>query len=209
MIDFIKLTEEEISKKYESLPQEFREILASAQTSAVINSIAKSKGIVNEEKNIMLQQVVGLLIMGFVNYDEMKEVMLNEIGVRKELILPTAEEIRQKILLPIINLLQKTFGLKNAFLIYADIVNENNIVSMSFDDMRDIVLKREENRIQRIITIVTNKYNKLESDKKLATTNIISVKDKQQREQLRTALPENLQWLSRTLEIITAPIWNL
>ncbi len=108
-MDYSLLTKEKISQKYNSLAQELRGVLSSADTLIVIENIA-AKYRLDEEKNTMLIQLVGLVILGFVSFEDMKEEMKETIDISPQFIPLIAEEIRQKIFSPVINSLQKVIN---------------------------------------------------------------------------------------------------
>lgn len=107
MIDLSEITEQKITEKYESLPQDLKDVLSSVKTSTAIESIA-AKYRLNEEKTTMLIQLVGLVILGFASFENMKEEMKETIDISPQFIILIADEIRQKIFSPVINSLQKT-----------------------------------------------------------------------------------------------------
>ena len=105
-MDYSLLTEQKISEKFESLTQDLKNVLSSVNTSITIENIA-AKYQLDEEKTTMLIQLVGLVILGFVNFKDMKEEMKETIDISPQSIPLIADEIRQKIFSPIINSLQK------------------------------------------------------------------------------------------------------
>ena len=105
MIDFSKITEQKISEKFQGLPQDLKDVLSSADTSVIIGNIA-TKYRLDEEKTAMLIQLVGLVILGFVSFENMKEEMKETIDISSQFIPLIADEIRQKIFSPVINSLQ-------------------------------------------------------------------------------------------------------
>ncbi len=106
MINFSEITEQKITEKYEDLPQDLKDVLSSVSTSTAIENIA-AKYRLDEEKTTMLIQLVGLAILGFVSFEDMKEEMKETISIDLSIIPLIAEEIRQKIFLPVMNSLQK------------------------------------------------------------------------------------------------------
>ena len=102
MINFNEITEQKITEKYERLSQDLKDVLSSVKTSTAIESIA-TKYRLNEEKTTMLTQLVGLVILGFASFENMKEEMKETIDINLPIIPLIADEIRQKIFLPVIN----------------------------------------------------------------------------------------------------------
>jgi len=105
-MDYSFLTEQKIAEKFEDLPQDLKNVLSSINTSITIENIA-TKYRLNEEKTAMLIQLVGLVILGFVNSGNMKEEMKETIGVSPQFIPLIADEIYQKIFLPVKDSMQK------------------------------------------------------------------------------------------------------
>ena len=104
-MDYSLLTEQKISEKFQGLPQDLKDVLSSADTSVIIGNIA-TKYRLDEEKTAMLIQLVGLVILGFVSFEDMKEEMKETIDISPQFIPLVADEIRQKIFSPVINSLQ-------------------------------------------------------------------------------------------------------
>ncbi len=107
MKDFSEITEQKISEKYNGLSQDLKDVLSSADTSAIIENIAV-KYQLDEEKITMLIQLVGLVILGFATFEDIKIEMKEVIDINPSFIPLIADEIHQKIFLPITNSLQKT-----------------------------------------------------------------------------------------------------
>jgi len=104
MMDYSLLTEQKILEKYNGLPQDLKNVLSSTNTSVTIENIG-SKYHLENEKNLMLTQLVGLVILGFVNFEEMKEEMRETIDISPQFIPLIADEIRQKIFAPVTKLM--------------------------------------------------------------------------------------------------------
>ncbi len=105
-MDYSLLTEQKISEKYESLSQDLKDVLSLVSTTTAIENIA-TKYRLDEEKTTMLIQLVGLIILGFVSFENMKEEMKEIIDISPQFIPLIADEIRQKIFLPMMDSLQK------------------------------------------------------------------------------------------------------
>lgn len=106
MINFSEITEQKISEKFEGLSQDLKNVLSSVNTSTTIENIA-AKFRLDEEKITMLIQLVGLVILGFTSFENMKEEMKETIDISPQFIPLIADEIRQKIFSPVMNSLQK------------------------------------------------------------------------------------------------------
>lgn len=106
-MDYSLLTKQKISEKYKDLSQDLKDVLSSANTSAVIENIAV-KYQLDKEKIEMLVQLVGLIILGLATFEDMKTEMKEVLEINPQFIPPIADEIHQKIFLPIANSLQKT-----------------------------------------------------------------------------------------------------
>jgi len=113
MINFSEITEQKIKDKYERLSQDLKDVLSSVKTSTTIESIA-TKYRLNEEKTTMLIQLVGLVILGFASFENIKEEMKETIGIDIPIISLVVDEIRQKIFLPVMNSLQKVINVPAA-----------------------------------------------------------------------------------------------
>ena len=107
MISFSEITEQKITEKYNGLSQDLKDVLSSADTSAIIENIAV-KYQLDEEKIEMLIQLAGLVILGFATFEDMKTEMKENLEINLQFIPSIADEIHQKIFLPIANSLQKT-----------------------------------------------------------------------------------------------------
>ncbi|OGD29765.1 hypothetical protein A2833_01770 [Candidatus Azambacteria bacterium RIFCSPHIGHO2_01_FULL_44_55] len=206
MIDFSKLTEQKISQKFGALPQGLKDVLSSTRTSSVVENIGKLNRL-NDDQVLILQQLVGLVILGFVDFDEMKQEMLDAISITKSLVSPIAEEIRHKIFLPIINPLQQSQGIERASNIYFEIINENTIGGLSINKIKNAGLAPDEKR-EKLKSIIQNKYNHLPPDQKQLILQTISMRDKNEKNQAISALPKDTQWMINAKEVTTAPIWE-
>ncbi len=96
MIPISEITEQKISEKYNGLSQDLKDILSSAETSSTIENIAV-KYQLDEEKIEMLIQLVGLVILDFVTFEDMKIEMKEVLEINPQFIPLIADEIRQKI----------------------------------------------------------------------------------------------------------------
>lgn len=206
MIDLTKLTEQKISQKYETLPQGLKDVLSSTRTSSIIENIGKLNRF-NSEQTLMMQQLVGLVIIGFVDFDEMKQEMSETINVAPSLISPIAEEIKQRIFLPVINLIQESQGIERASSIYFEIINENTVGSLGIDKIRDAGLKPDK-KSKKLKTIIQDKYNNLPAEQKQLILRTVSIKDKNERKRAISALPKDTQWMTIAKEVTAAPIWE-
>lgn len=99
MIDFSEITEQKISEKFEGLSQDLKDILSSVNTSIAIENIA-IKYQLDDEKNTMLIQLAGLVILGFATFEDMKIEMKEVLEINPQFIPTIADEIHQKIFLP-------------------------------------------------------------------------------------------------------------
>ncbi|KKU75556.1 MAG: Extensin-like protein [Candidatus Giovannonibacteria bacterium GW2011_GWB1_47_6b] len=101
-MDYSLLTEQKISEQYKDLPQDLQSALSSANTSITIENIAATYGL-NKEQSTMLVQLVGLTLLKFVSFEEMKKEMKESLEIDPVLIPLIANAIYQKILFPVIN----------------------------------------------------------------------------------------------------------
>jgi len=207
MISFKEITERRILEKYERLPQDLKNILSSIDTSVAIENIA-SKYRLDEEKSAMLIQLVGMVILGFVSIDEMKEEMKETIDIGPQFIPLIADEIRQKIFSPVINSMQKVMTEKQT--LRTEIINEKTITGLSFVELKELgTTGTDSDRREKIKNIIANMYNALQIEQKQIIRKVEALKDKRQRENSQISLPENLKWLLKAREIVISPAWEI
>ncbi len=85
MISFSEITEQKITEKYNGLSQDLKDVLSSADTSAIIENIAV-KYQLDEEKIEMLIQLAGLVILGFATFEDMKTEMKENLEINLQFI---------------------------------------------------------------------------------------------------------------------------
>ncbi len=68
MIPVASITEEELDKRFDSLPDQLKEALTAERNLRIINQVCDRNRIVDEDKRTTIQQIAGLVILGVLHY---------------------------------------------------------------------------------------------------------------------------------------------
>jgi hypothetical protein len=102
MIAVDLITEQELDKRFDTLSSKLKEVLTSERTLNIVDQICKKNNITDEEKVLIIHQIVGLVILGLVHpYDlgsEINDALSLENPKFSNAI---TEELNAKVFLPI------------------------------------------------------------------------------------------------------------
>lgn len=101
MIPVEQITEQELEKRFDLLPQKLQDALASKANVQIANQICGSNHIPDEEKRLIVQQIIGLAILGFVHYYDVGSEIADAAGLDKRVASQVAHELEVKIFNPI------------------------------------------------------------------------------------------------------------
>ncbi|MEK7464572.1 MAG: hypothetical protein AAB617_02215 [Patescibacteria group bacterium] len=95
-MDYSLITEEEVSRRFESAPSAISNLLNSADEKKTIDEISRTHYL-NEDKRLILEQLVSLVLLGFVSPNELATEMSNEIPLNFHHSRALAKEIDEKV----------------------------------------------------------------------------------------------------------------
>jgi len=96
-MDFSSLTEKDIKQRYESLPKKLKEALDSEDLKGVVYSICTDHNLHDQEKILMLEQLTGLIILGFVSSEDLRGEITEHLELDHKTSTLIAQEIDKKI----------------------------------------------------------------------------------------------------------------
>lgn len=99
-MDYSLITEQSINNRYNTIPSEVREVLDAAQTQNTIQSVSKANYL-DEEKALMLEQLVSLTLLGFLSPEELVHELREQLFLNNEHSRILADELNTKIFAPI------------------------------------------------------------------------------------------------------------
>ena len=110
MIQLELITENELKKRFDSLPAKLRDLLSNKQSYQAVVKICQNHHLVDEEKILIIQQLVALIIFGFIHLEDLareidEALVLNNHKLSKSL----ADEIDSKVFGPLKEELEKNY----------------------------------------------------------------------------------------------------
>lgn len=110
MIPIEEFTEEILRRRHDSLPETLLSASDSPTNLSVVEEVARNHNVVDEEKILIMQQLVGLVIMGFVHsYDISREINDALALNNPKLAASVADELNAKIFAPIKTELERNY----------------------------------------------------------------------------------------------------
>lgn len=109
-MDYSSLTEQQIQKRYYSLPDSIRDVLESEKEIETIRKICRSHHLVDEEKALIVEQLAGLVLLGFVSADDLSREISENIHLNKRHSDDIASEINRKFFSPLKSDLEKIYS---------------------------------------------------------------------------------------------------
>ena len=105
----LELSEQQISKKFESLPENLKEMLLSPTTFETVRRICWDHYLNTEEKISIVSTTTGKVIMGFLHPDDLRGELQEILGVDIRVAASITREINNKILSPIREEIKKVY----------------------------------------------------------------------------------------------------
>lgn len=105
----LQLTEQQIQKRFDSLPKNIRDALTSEINTQTILQICQSHYL-DEEKTSIIEQLAGLTLLGFVSQEEIKREISENLNLKHKHSEDIAREIDRKIFAPIRMDLEKIYS---------------------------------------------------------------------------------------------------
>lgn len=107
-MDYSLITEEAVEERFASLPDHIQTLLASEQPARLVTQIGKSH-FLGREKVEGLQQIVTLILLGFVNLRDLKQELSEQLFLNYTNTVSLAKELEAEIFAPIRNELEQIY----------------------------------------------------------------------------------------------------
>jgi len=108
-MDYSLFTEQQVQRRYNSLPDNLRDILDSESVIENTRQICRAHYL-DEDKALIVEQLMGLIILGFVSVDELSQEIQENIHLNHRHADEFSQEIDKKIFSPIKNDLEKVYA---------------------------------------------------------------------------------------------------
>ena len=131
-MDYSLLTEQQLQKKYYFLPENIKAVLDSENNIETARQICRAHHLNDEEKILIIEQLIGLILLGFVSADDLSREISENIHLNKKHADDISSEINRKIFAPIKSEIDKIYAPA------ATLAEEHTI------DLRQIMKQREE-----------------------------------------------------------------
>jgi hypothetical protein len=110
MIPIEKITEQELQKRFNSLPDALKNALDSASNLNIANQICKNHHLVDEEKMLIVQQICGFVMFGFIHYYDIADEINGFLELNNpKLAQSIAKELEVKIFIQLKSELEKNY----------------------------------------------------------------------------------------------------
>lgn len=109
-MDYSLLTEQQLQKRYYSLSQKIRDVLDSENNLESIRQICRIHHLNDNEKILIVEQLVGLILLGFVPVNDFSREISENIYLNKQHADDIAADINRKIFLLIRSDLEKVYS---------------------------------------------------------------------------------------------------
>lgn len=100
-MDYSLITEQNIQKRYHSLPEKLRSVLDSEKNAELVNSICNNHYLKDGEKIVIVEQLVALVILGFIEFEELKKEISENLNLNIQHSTDIVSEINKKIFEPV------------------------------------------------------------------------------------------------------------
>lgn len=109
-MDYSLLTEQQLQKRYYSLSRKIRDVLDSENNLKIIHQICRAHQLNDDEKILIVEQLVGLILLGFVSADDLSLEISENIHLNRRHSDDIAFEINRKIFAPIWSEIEKNYS---------------------------------------------------------------------------------------------------
>ena len=96
-MDYSLLTEQQLQKKYYFLPENIKAVLDSENNMEIARQICRAHHLNDEEKVLIVEQLIGLILLGFVSADDLSREISENIHLNKKHADDISSEINRKI----------------------------------------------------------------------------------------------------------------
>src|SRR3989344_3625293 len=140
-MDYSLLTEQQLQKKYYFLPENIKAVLDSENNIETARQICRAHHLNDEEKVLVVEQLIGLILLGFVPADDLSREISENIHLNKKHADDISSEINRKIFASIKSEIDKIYVPVGALV---EEVPSIEILEEHTIDLRQIVKQREE-----------------------------------------------------------------
>ncbi len=109
-MDYSLLTEQQLQKRYYSLSQKIRDVLESENNLKIIHQICRAHQLNDDEKILIVEQLIGLILLGFVSADDLSREIGENIHLNHRHSDDVASEIDRKIFTSIRSEIEKVYS---------------------------------------------------------------------------------------------------
>ncbi len=99
-MNYSLLTEQSINNRFNTVPDTLREALESPQTQKTIRNVSKTQ-FLNEEKSLILEQLVSLVLLGFLSPQELVHELREQLFLNHEHARVLAKELEDRVFEPV------------------------------------------------------------------------------------------------------------
>ena len=107
-----KYSKEQLWGLYRALPEELKQAIFSEKTADVIYNSCKKNGIEKDEKISQVAENTGYVLLGLINPQELKEIFLQEIKLKKDVAEKIYQDINSFVFFPLKEILEKLYKIK-------------------------------------------------------------------------------------------------
>ena len=140
-MNYSLLTEQQFQKKYYFLPENIKAVLDSENNMETARQICRAHHLNDEEKVLVVEQLIGLILLGFVPADDLSREISENIHLNKKHADDISSEINRKIFASIKSEIDKIYVPAGALV---EEVPSIEILEEHTIDLRQIVKQREE-----------------------------------------------------------------
>ena len=133
-MDYSLFTEEQLQKRYNSLLQGIKDVLDSKNNIEIVRRICNSHYL-DEEKTLIIEQLVGLVLLGFVPIDKLSQEISENLHLDKKHADDIASEIDRKIFSPIKSDLEKVYSPFGAAAV-GDFISKDTLLGSMFREAK-------------------------------------------------------------------------
>jgi len=163
-MDYSLIVEQQVQKKYNSLPDKIRNILDSENNVMTVGQICRQHHL-DDERILMVNQLIALILLGFISANDFQQEIMDNLHLNYQHANDVAKEIHEKILAPIRNEIDKIYSPVD--LSIETQAKEETLVreDISFADIGKINLSQTEIKKKDIIDLKTFEKRKSEEIK--------------------------------------------
>lgn len=110
-MDYSLITEQEIQKRFDTLSPRLRTILSSSQAALIARQIC-ARHFLNAERTLMIEQLVGLTLLGFLALDDLPAAIGENLHLNQKHANALAQELESKIFRPVLDELEAAYAPK-------------------------------------------------------------------------------------------------